>query len=137
MTDILFLCTGNACRSQMAEGWARALGPTHRIASAGTEAHGLNPLAVQVMQEAGVDISAQQSNRLEEFALEDFDLLVTVCGDADERCPVLPAGLTKMHWPLDDPARLRGSDEFVLAGFRTCRDEIRTRVAALLASLPD
>lgn len=135
MADILFLCTGNSCRSQMAEGWAKRLGPEHRVASAGIEAHGLNPRAVAVMQEAGVDISSQSSDTLDAFDLADFSLLVTVCGHADEYCPVLPAGLEKHHWPLSDPARLTGSEEAIMDGFRASRDDIRRRVEMLLESL--
>lgn len=132
MTSVLFLCTGNSCRSQMAEGFARALADEcDRIASAGIEAHGLNPRAVAVMAESEIDISDQQSNTLDQFSLTDFDVLVTVCGDADERCPVLPAGLIKHHWPLPDPAKLEGSDQEVLEGFRSVRDNIRDRVQAL------
>ena len=136
MSCILFLCTGNSCRSQMAEGWARHLaGSTHQIASAGIEAHGLNPRALAVMLEVGVDITDQQSSTLDTFSLSDFDLLVTVCGDADERCPVLPAGVTKRHWNLADPARLTGTDEEILTGFRRSRDEIKIRVQRLLETL--
>lgn len=134
---LLFLCTGNSCRSQMAEGWARSLAGSslEGIASAGIEAHGLNPRAVEVMREAGVDISNQESNTIDEFSLEDFSLVVTVCGDADDHCPVLPPGTEKRHWPLSDPAKLTGTEEEILIGFRTSRDDIRARVAALIADL--
>ena len=135
-TRILFLCTGNACRSQMAEGWARALGGDKLVAqSAGIEAHGKNPRAIAVMQEAGVDISQQASTRLTPEMLQDVDLVVTVCGHADEHCPALPPGVRKIHWPLEDPARATGSEEEIMAVFRACRDEIRRRVQALLESL--
>jgi len=130
---LLFLCTGNACRSQMAEGWARALGGDGLVVrSAGIEAHGKNPRAIAVMAEAGVDISAQESTRLTPDMLDGLDLVVTVCGQADEHCPVLPAGIHRIHWPLSDPARASGSEDEIMAVFRASRDEIRRRVQALL-----
>ncbi|HHH36056.1 MAG TPA: arsenate reductase ArsC [Gammaproteobacteria bacterium] len=133
---VLFLCTGNACRSQMAEGWARALGGDRLVArSAGIEAHGKNPRAIAVMGEAGVDISAQASTRLVPEMLEGVDLVVTVCGHADENCPVLPPGIRKIHWPLEDPARAEGSGEEIMAVFRACRDDIRRRVQSLIEEL--
>lgn len=133
---LLFLCTGNACRSQMAEGWARHLAPAWlEVASAGIEAHGLNPRAVSVMAEGGVDISNQESTRLDAALLEWADYVVTVCGHADEQCPALPPGTRKEHWPIADPACARGSDDEVLAVFRATRDDIRTRVADLIDRL--
>jgi len=131
--NLLFLCTGNSCRSQMAEGWARALGgEAIGVRSAGIEAHGQNPRAIEVMREAGVDISQQRSTPLTPDMLDWADLVVTVCGHADEQCPVLPAGTRKEHWPLDDPARAEGSEAGVTAVFRACRDDIHNRVEALL-----
>ncbi len=133
---LLFLCTGNSCRSQMAEGWARALGvPGLNVQSAGIEAHGKNPRAIAVMQEAGVDISTQESTRLSEAMLAAADYLVTVCGHADEHCPVLPAGIRKEHWPLPDPAKATGSEDEIMTSFRASRDDIRQRVAELLQRL--
>lgn len=135
--NILFLCTGNACRSQMAEGWARHLaGDRHEIQSAGIEAHGKNPRAITVMQEAGIDISAQESTRVTPAMLAAADLLVTVCGHADEHCPALPPGKQKIHWPLNDPARASGTEDEIMAVFRASRDDIRQRVSELLAVLP-
>lgn len=134
--NILFLCTGNSCRSQIAEGWARQLGKgAFRALSAGIEAHGKNPRAIAVMAEAGVDISAQESTRLTDDMLAAADYLVTVCGHADEHCPVLPAGMRKEHWPLPDPAKATGSEDDIMAVFRASRDDIRGRVANLLESL--
>jgi arsenate reductase len=131
---ILFLCTGNSCRSQMAEGWARHLGGDRLEAvSAGIEAHGKNPRAIAVMAEAGVDISGQESTRLTPEMLEGVDRVVTVCGHADEHCPILPPGIHKEHWPLEDPARAEGSEEAVMEVFRATRKEVRARVAHLLA----
>lgn len=131
--NILFLCTGNSCRSQMAEGWARTLGRgLVRVRSAGIEAHGQNPRAIAAMNEADIDIGGQLSQRLNPADLEWADLVVTVCGHADEHCPVLPPGIAKRHWPLDDPAVATGTKEEVAQVFRDCRDDIRARVAELL-----
>jgi len=136
---VLFLCTGNSCRSQMAEGWARALAP-HRLeaCSAGIEAHGLNPLATRVMREAGVDISQQRSKTLDEVADLDFDLVVTVCDHAQEACPLYPAGTHRIHARFDDPptlARHAASPDEALDVYRRIRDEIRDFVRQL-ADLP-
>ena len=134
--NILFLCTGNSCRSQIAEGWARHLGgDSFDVLSAGIEAHGKNPRAIAVMGEAGVDISAQESTQLTEEMLASADYLVTVCGHADEHCPVLPAGMRKEHWPLPDPAKATGTEDEIMAVFRASRDDIRVRVADLLERL--
>jgi arsenate reductase (thioredoxin) len=133
MPTILFLCTGNSCRSQMAEGFARALaGDRADILSAGIEAHGKNPRAIAAMAEVGIDISGQESTRLDDQMLARADLLVTVCGHADEHCPVLPPGQRRIHWPLPDPARASGSEDDIRAEFRAVRDDIRARVEALL-----
>ncbi len=134
--NLLFLCTGNACRSQMAEGWACVLaGEKIKVYSAGIEAHGLNPRAVTVMQEARVDISGQESTRLDGDMLEQMDYVVTVCGHADERCPVLPPGVRKEHWPLADPAKVEGREEDIMQVFRHSRDDIKQRVQALIERL--
>ena len=133
---ILFLCTGNSCRSQIAEGWARRLGGDWlQVQSAGIEAHGKNPRAIAVMQEAGVDISDQESTKLTDDMLASVDYLVTVCGHADEHCPVIPPGIAKEHWPLTDPAKATGSDEEIMAVFRASRDDIRQRVEDLIGRL--
>ncbi|MHB8744122.1 MAG: arsenate reductase (thioredoxin) [Sulfuricaulis sp.] len=133
---ILFLCTGNSCRSQMAQGWANDLGREWLEArSAGIEAHGQNPRAVAVMREARVDISQQESTRVTPEMLEWADLVVTVCGHADEHCPALPPGVQKKHWPLKDPARARGTDAEIMQVFRTTRDEIRNRVEGMIGGI--
>jgi arsenate reductase (thioredoxin) len=133
---LLFLCTGNSCRSQMAEGWARQLGGDRlEVESAGIEAHGKNPRAIAVMAEAGVDISAQESTRLTTPMLDGLSLVVTVCGHADEHCPVLPPGIRKEHWPLADPAKAEGSEAEIMAVFRATRDEVRQRVVELLTRI--
>jgi arsenate reductase len=133
---VLFLCTGNSCRSQMAEGWARQFAPaTIQVQSAGLEPKGKNPHAIAVMAEAGVDISKQESTQLVSSMLAWSDVVVTVCGHADEHCPVLPAGVHKIHWPLNDPAKATGSEEEIMTVFRASRDEIRDRVKQLMAEL--
>lgn len=133
---ILFLCTGNSCRSQMAEGWARYLGSDLvEVESAGIEAHGQNPRAIAVMAEAGVDISSQGSTRVTPEMLARADLIVTVCGHADEHCPALPPGTRKLHWPLNDPARAMGTEGQIMEIFRATRDDIQHRVAQLLETL--
>ncbi|SEP81700.1 arsenate reductase [Ectothiorhodospira magna] len=134
--SILFLCTGNACRSQMAEGFARHLGgDAFRIQSAGIEAHGKNPRAILAMAELGIDISGQESTRVTDAMLAEVDLVVTVCGHADEHCPLLPPGTRRLHWPLTDPAKATGTEEDITLAFRQIRDEIQARVSALLADL--
>lgn len=136
--NLLFLCTGNSCRSQMAEGWARQLGGDWlHVASAGIEAHGKNPRALAVMQEAGVDISGQESTQLTDAMLAAADYLVTVCGRADEHCPVVPPQVRKEHWPLTDPAKATGSEEEIMRVFRASRDDIRNRVIDLLQRLAE
>lgn len=130
---ILFLCTGNSCRSQMAEGYARVLGSgLVEARSAGIEAHGQNPRAIAAMAEDGVDISAQESTRLTPEMLAWAERVVTVCGHADEHCPVLPPGTEKEHWPLQDPAKATGSEAQIVEAFRTTREEVKQRVSALL-----
>ena len=134
--NILYLCTGNSCRSQMAEGWTRELGGGRfEVQSAGIEAHGKNPRAIAVMQEVGVDISGQESTRLTDEMIDRADVVVTVCGHADEHCPVLPGRIEKIHWPLSDPAKAQGSEEEVIETFRESRDDIRDRTELLLAML--
>jgi arsenate reductase (thioredoxin) len=135
-SNVLFVCSGNSCRSQMAEGWLRALS-AGRIAanSAGISPHGQNPRAIAVMAEAGVDISGQSSKELTQEHLRWADRVITVCGDAEETCPLLPPGTRKEHWPLLDPARATGSEEEILAVFRASRDDIRNRVADLMTRI--
>jgi len=132
---ILYLCTGNSCRSQMAEGWTRTLHPDRYVAySAGIEAHGLNARAVQVMQEAGIDISEQASQQIDELGDVHFDVVITVCGNADQRCPQLSGEHRRMHVPFDDPpalARDATDQQTELAPYRRVRDEIREFVARL------
>jgi len=120
----------------MAEGWARCLaGEAFAVESAGIEAHGKNPRAIAVMAEAGVDISGQESTVVSDEMLGRADVVVTVCGHADELCPALPASVRKIHWPLADPAKATGSEEEIMAEFQATRDEVQRRVRDLLAGL--
>jgi arsenate reductase (thioredoxin) len=139
MLKILFLCTGNSCRSQMAEGWVRHLkGDQIEPYSAGIETHGLNADAVRVMAEAGVDISCHRSKQLDELRDIDFDYVVTVCGHANEACPVFPGRTTVIHVGFDDPPRLAvdaKTEAVRLAPYRRVRDEIRAFVDGLPTSL--
>jgi len=126
---VLFLCTGNACRSQMAEGWLKHLGGDRfEVYSAGIVAHGKNPRAITVMEEAGVDISGQESEQLDPAILDELDLLVTVCGNADESCPAIPVSCKKEHWPFEDPAKAIGTETEIMAEFARVRDQIRQRI---------
>ncbi|MBT5376364.1 MAG: arsenate reductase ArsC [Nitrospinaceae bacterium] len=136
---ILFLCTGNSCRSQMAEGWARHLKSNSIQAfSAGLEAHGLNPNAVRVMQEVGVDILSQKSQTVEEVETIPFDFVITVCGHADEHCPVFSCSTRVVHFGFEDPPKLAKNAETeaeALNHYRRVRDEIRTFVETLPEAL--
>jgi len=136
-TTILFLCTGNSCRSQMAEGWARHLWrESIEPYSAGIEKHGLNPIAVRVMAEAGVDISGQQSKLIEELPLAAFDYVITLCDHARETCPYFPG--RAIHHGFADPPQLAKdatSEEAILEAYRTVRDQIRRFIESLPPSL--
>ena len=136
---VMFLCTGNSCRSQMAEGWARHLHPDAIDAcSAGTDPHGLNPLAVRAMSEAGVDISAHTSKTIDDCDPATLDLVVTVCSDAHENCPVFMGDATVTHHGFDDPPHLakdEPDEESAMAHYRRVRDEIRDYVAGLPGEL--
>jgi len=138
---ILFLCTGNSCRSQMAEGWARHLkGGVFEAYSAGVETHGLNPNAVKVMAGAGVDISTQRSQHIDEFKDISLDHVITVCGNAHESCPVFPGTTKVTHIGFDDPPRLAkeaATEEEALSHYRRVRDEIRAFVETLPDALGD
>jgi arsenate reductase (thioredoxin) len=132
---ILFLCTGNSCRSQMAEGWTRRLkGQAIEPYSAGIETHGMNPNAVRVMAEAGVDISGQRSKHLEDLLDVPFDFVVTVCNRANESCPIFPGKVKRIHVGFDDPPQLAknaNTEEEALNHYRRVRDEIRAFVEKL------
>lgn len=127
---IYFLCTGNSCRSQMADGFLNALGgDKYEVKSAGLEAHGLNPRAVQVMKEAGVDISNHTSDVIDPETLNRATIVITLCGHADEHCPVISnKAVIKWHWGFDDPAKATGTEEQIIIQFRNVRDEIKARI---------
>jgi arsenate reductase (thioredoxin) len=131
---VLFLCTHNSARSQMAEGLLRRLAADRfEVASAGTEARGVNPLAVRAMAEIGVDLRGHTSKTLDRFLGERWDYVITVCDNANESCPVFPGRVTRLHWSFDDPSAAAGGDEQRLAVFRRVRDEIRAWIEAWLA----
>ena len=134
-TAVLFLCTGNSCRSQMAEGWARHLrGDVVEAYSAGVEPHGMNPHAVRVMREAGVDITGQRSKHVDELRGVPLDVVVTVCSHAHETCPVFPGKTRVVHVGFDDPPQLAKGAKDELGHYRRVRDEIRDFVENRLAS---
>lgn len=138
-TRILFLCTGNSCRSQMAEGWARALKSEELdVASAGIVRHGMNPRAVQAMAEAGVDISGQSSKTIDDLPSLDFDWIITLCGHANESCPMVFGPAKRLHVGFDDPPALAAgavTEEEAMAPYRRVRDEIKQFIEGLPESL--
>jgi len=123
---ILILCTGNSCRSHLAEGLLReALGPQFRVVSAGSKPAGyVHPLGIRAMAEIGIDISNHRSKHLDEFLTDEVETVITVCGNADQVCPVFPGQVNRHHWPFDDPAHATGTEEEQMAVFRRVRDEI-------------
>jgi len=127
---VYFLCTGNSCRSQMADGFLKALGgDKYEVKSAGLEAHGLNPRAVATMKEAGIDITSHTSDVIDAELLNRADYVITLCGHADEHCPVITnTQVVKWHWGFDDPAKATGTEEEIAAIFREVRDFIQNRV---------
>jgi arsenate reductase len=126
---VLFLCTHNSARSQMAEGFLHALGGDRfAVESAGTEVTEVNPFAIQAMAEVGIDISTHQSKTLDRFVGQPFDLVITVCDDAAEACPVFPKARERRHWSFPDPSKARGTDEERFAVFMRVRDAIRERI---------
>ena len=137
MTDrhrVLFLCTHNSARSQMAEGWLRDLaGDRYEVHSAGTEAMGVRPLAIRAMAEAGIDISGQESKTLERYIGQPWETVITVCDQANERCPYFPGAAQRLHWSFPDPSRATGSEEEQLAVYRQVREAIGERVRAYVA----
>lgn len=131
---VYFLCTGNSCRSQMADGFLNALGSEqYEVQSAGLEAHGLNPRAVQVMKEAGVDISQNSSNVIDPEILNRAHFVITLCGHADEHCPVISnKNVVKWHWGFEDPAKATGTEDEIMDQFRSVRDSIKARIEKFL-----
>ncbi|WP_026369512.1 arsenate reductase ArsC [Kallotenue papyrolyticum] len=132
---VLFLCTHNSARSQMAEGLLRALGgERYEVFSAGTEATQVRPLAIKAMAELGIDISGQHSKTLERFLNQPFDYVITVCDQAAEACPLFPGPARRLHWSLPDPSKATGDEEAQLAVYRQVRDELATRIRELIAA---
>ncbi|MGK7377536.1 arsenate reductase (thioredoxin) [Planococcus sp. 1R117A] len=126
---IYFLCTGNSCRSQMAEGWAKEyLGKEWKVYSAGIEAHGLNPKAVKAMAEIGIDIAGQTSDLIDPEILNNADLVITLCGDAADKCPTTPPHVKRDHWGFEDPAKAEGTEEEKWKVFQQVRDDIGRRI---------
>jgi len=133
---VMFLCTGNACRSQMAEGFARELGKgILQPCSAGLMAAGVHPRAIAVMKELNIDISHQQSSQIDMELLKTMDVVITLCGNAEEACPRTSPSIKRIHWPINDPVGTSGSEEKIMKAFRRTRDEIREKVDAFINSL--
>lgn len=127
MKKVLVLCTGNSCRSQIAEGYLRAFaGDKAEIYSAGIETHGVNPRAIEIMKRDGIDISTHTSNNINEYTDIDFDFVITVCDNAKESCPYFPTKAVKLHYNFPDPAKATGTDEQVMEAFREVREKIRS-----------
>ena len=136
MIKVMFLCTGNSCRSQMAEGFAREFGKgLIEPYSAGLVAAGVNSRAVKVMNEIGINISGQTSKETDENLLKTMDLVITLCGNAEESCPYTPPQIKRIHWPIKDPVGTTGTEEEIMKEFRRARDEIRNRVEELIDTL--
>ena len=134
---VLFLCTHNSARSQMAEGFLRAwAGDRFAVASAGTEATRVHPLALRAMAERGIDLGAHASKTLDGLLAEPWDYVITVCDSANERCPVFPARTMRLHWSFEDPSRAGGTDEERLQTFRRVRDQLLERIQGWIATLP-
>ncbi|SFP74406.1 arsenate reductase (thioredoxin) [Salibacterium halotolerans] len=126
--SIYFLCTGNSCRSQMAQGFGKEFLTDRHVYSAGIEAHGVHQKAVETMKEIGIDISGQSSDTIDMELLHHADMVVTLCGHANDVCPAVPPHVRREHWEFDDPAREKGTEEEKLAAFRRVRDEMQERI---------
>lgn len=139
MLKIMFLCTGNSCRSQMAEGFARKLGKgLLEPYSAGVMPAGfVSPYAIRVMREEGIDISDQWSKDIDEKLLNTMDIIITLCGHAESSCPVTPPHIKRLHWPVDDPMSVSGTEEEILHAYRKARDEIKERLLKFLEEVRD
>lgn len=136
MKRVMFLCTANSCRSQMAEGFAREMGKGVLVAySAGAMAAGVHPRAITVMREAGIDITGQRSKKVDEALLGSMDIVVTLCADADLTCPHTPSSIRRLHWPIHDPVGTIGSEEEIMAAFRKARDEMRSKIEKLVEEI--
>ena len=135
MKKVMFLCTGNSCRSQMAEGFARGLGEgIIEPYSAGVIAAGVHPRAIAVMKELGIDISKQISEEMDMDRLKTMDVVITLCGHAEESCPATPTHIKRLHWPVEDPVGTIGTEEEIMKEFRRARDEIRAKIVNFIAA---
>lgn len=133
MKNVLILCTGNSCRSQMAQGWMEHMaGEEVNVYSAGVETHGVNPMAIAVMAEAGIDITGHTSNHIDEYRDIDFDIVITVCDHARETCPWFPGGAIQLHHDFPDPTKLPGSPESNIQAYRDTRDAIKEYVEGVI-----
>ncbi len=133
---VMFLCTGNACRSQMAEGFAREFGKgIIKPFSAGLIAAGVHPRAIAVMKEIGIDISHQKSNVMDKKLLKTMDAIITLCGNAEEACPSTPPGIKRLHWPINDPVGTMGGEERIMKAFRRTRDEIWVKTEQFISKI--
>ncbi|MEW6107696.1 MAG: arsenate reductase ArsC [Nitrospirota bacterium] len=133
---VMFLCTGNSCRSQMAEGFARHYGRGLIEAhSAGLMAAGVHQRAVEVMREVGIDISAQKSEEIDTDLLRKMDIVITLCSNAEESCPYTPAGIKRIHWPIKDPVGTIGTEEEIMNEFRRARDEIKENIISFIKKI--
>lgn len=138
MRKVMFLCTANSCRSQMAEGLAREFGKeVMEVYSAGLMAAGVHPRAISVMKEIGIDISYQKSKEIDEKLLRSMDVVITLCGHAEKYCPRTPPGITRIHWPVEDPVGTIGTEERIMYEFRRARDEIREKIQNFIRELRD
>ena len=134
MKKLYFLCTGNSCRSQIADGLAQTILDSNEweVRSAGIEAHGINPRAITTMNEVGIDISQNKSEIIDVNFLNTSDMVITLCGDALDNCPVIPETVEHQHWGLEDPAKATGTEEEIMAMFRNTREEIKKRIETLI-----
>jgi arsenate reductase len=136
MMRVMFLCIGNACRSQMAEGFAREIGKDiMEPFSAGLIAAGVHPRAISVMKELGIDISRQKSKTIDEKLLKTMDVVITLCSNAEETCPWTPPTITRLHWPINDPVGTVGTEEKIMNDFRRARDEIRAKIEQFISGI--
>ncbi len=133
--SILFLCTGNSCRSQIAEGFGKRYLTNYSISSAGTEAHGMNPDAIKTMEDIGIDISNQKSEKINLSDLNSFDLIITLCGDANDKCLTFDKNIKHIHWDIKDPAKLIGNSTQISKGFSKIRDEILEKIKKIKESI--
>jgi arsenate reductase len=136
MKKVMFLCTANSCRSQMAEGFAKEFGKgLIEVHSAGLMSAGVHRRAIAVMKEIGIDISRQKSKEIDEKLLRKMDIVVTLCGNAEETCPWTPPNIKRIHWPINDPVGTTGTEEEIMKEFRRARDEIKERVKKLIEEI--